>query len=186
MNRTSSFRRRLLLPAFLLALGAAPVVLLSGCETEIEKNTDKHTAEQKAKDDEAIRTYLTANNITNFTRTETGLYIVPVTEGASEQLAVGKTAQVKYIGGYLNKTKFESSVDNGSPCGCITVVIGTNQVLIGGRPAVEGWNQSIPKMKVGDRKILLIPSYLGYGTCTTCGVPPDTPLVFDVEVLSQR
>ncbi|TYZ10122.1 hypothetical protein FY528_09675 [Hymenobacter lutimineralis] len=185
MNRTLSFRRRLLLPAFLLVLGAAPVVL-PGCKTDYAKETEKHTAEQKVKDDAAIREYLTANNITNFTRTESGLYIVPVTEGTSEQLTVGKTAQVKYIGSYLNKTKFESSVDNGSPCGCISVIIGVDKVLIGNGSAVEGWNQTIPKMKVGDRKILLIPSYLGYGTCTTCGVPADTPLVFDVEVLSQR
>ncbi|MBG8554237.1 FKBP-type peptidyl-prolyl cis-trans isomerase [Hymenobacter guriensis] len=179
MTRISSFRRRLLLPALLLMLGAAPAVLLPGCKSDYAKETEKHTAEQKIKDDEAIRAYLTTNNITNFTKTESGLYLVPITEGTGAQVVKGTSYQVKYIGQLLNGTKFDSSIDNGSPCGCFNVLVGANSVI-------AGWEEALLLMKVGDRKTLLIPSYMAYGASASGVIPADSPLMFDIEVVRQR
>jgi peptidylprolyl isomerase len=86
----------------------------------------------------------------------------------------GPTARVKvHYTGWLNDgTKFDSSVDRGSP---------TEFALSG---VIPGWTEGVASMRVGGKRKLIIPSKLGYGDRGYPGaIPPKATLVFDIELL---
>jgi hypothetical protein len=71
--------------------------------------------------------------------------------------------------------KFDSSRDKGQP---FSFVIGKGQVI-------TGWDQGIVTMSLGERAILHVPSYKGYGSNgAPPDIPPDAALDFDVELLA--
>ncbi|MCC2547532.1 FKBP-type peptidyl-prolyl cis-trans isomerase [Hymenobacter sp. BT175] len=181
--------RPLLIRLLSLLLAAAPVALLGSCNTEnvLAKAAREHEEEFKKIDDGLIMAYLTRHNITNYQRLNSGMYLVPITEGTGTAVTSGKTVEVKYIGKFLTANRdgeiFDNSTDNRTPCGCISFVVGAGRVI-------KGWDQGLLSFKKGDRKLLLIPSYLAYGPTGSrrpdgsYGILPDTPLLFDMEILN--
>ena len=74
-------------------------------------------------------------------------------------------------------SKFDSSRDRDKP---FEFTIGTGQVI-------KGWDEGVMKLSLGQRATLLIPSGLGYGSRGAGRViPPESDLVFDVELLHVR
>ena len=95
-------------------------------------------------------------------------------EGTGEVSKTGDTLSVHYTGTLEDGTKFDSSVDRGQP---FSFTLGENRVI-------QGWEQGMLNMKVGEKRKLTIPSSLGYGSAGTGGViPPNATLIFDVELL---
>jgi peptidylprolyl isomerase len=89
----------------------------------------------------------------------------------------GQTAVVHYTGTLTNGTKFDSSVDRGQP---YSFVMGTG-------PVIQGWHEGIASMKVGGKRHLVIPPALGYGAQgRPPSIPPNSVLVFDVELLDVK
>src|SRR5689334_22291899 len=87
----------------------------------------------------------------------------------------GSTVQVHYTGWLTNGTKFDSSVDRGTP---FSFRLGTGQVI-------RGWVEGVKGMRVGGKRKLTIPPALGYGDRGAVDViPPAATLLFDVELLS--
>lgn len=106
-------------------------------------------------------------------RTDSGLAYFDLVEGTGETPpAVTSTVKVHYSGYLVDGTKFDSSVDRGTPA-----AFPLNRVI-------KGWTEGVGSMKVGGKRKLIIPSGLGYGPQ---GRPPTIPggaiLIFDVELL---
>ncbi|MEY4589489.1 MAG: hypothetical protein RL497_1565 [Pseudomonadota bacterium] len=81
------------------------------------------------------------------------------------------TVKVHYHGKLIDGKVFDSSVDRGEP-----VTFPVNGVI-------PGWVEGLQLMKVGDKFELTIPSSLAYGAGGTGPIPPNSALVFDVELL---
>ncbi len=98
-----------------------------------------------------------------------------ITVGAGPGPKRGDTVTVHYTGWLADGTKFDSSVDQHEP---FSFVLGTGQVI-------QGWDQGVAGMRVGDKARLTIPPELAYGTQGYPGaIPPNATLIFEVELLS--
>ena len=76
---------------------------------------------------------------------------------------------------YSDCTSFDSSRDRDSP---FTFVVGSGQVI-------QGWDQGLLGMCVGEKRKLTIPSGLAYGSVgAPPSIPPNSTLIFDIELIS--
>ena len=99
------------------------------------------------------------------------LVIKDIAVGSGAVAQPTSTVTTHYIGYGMNtKQKFDSSWDRGQP-----VSFGLNQVI-------QGWSQGIPGMKVGGRRLLIIPGYLAYGPGGSGMIQPNEALVFVVDL----
>jgi len=98
-----------------------------------------------------------------------------ITEGAGASPKRGDTVTVHYTGWLTDGTKFDSSVDRDQP---FSFVLGAGQVI-------QGWDEGVAGMRVGDKTRLTIPPDLAYGKQGYPGaIPPNATLIFEVELLS--
>jgi FKBP-type peptidyl-prolyl cis-trans isomerase FkpA len=96
--------------------------------------------------------------------TSSGLQYQILQEGSGDAAQAGKRVSVHYTGWLTNGTKFYSSVDRGQ--------------------VIKGWDEGVAGMKVGEKRKLTIPSNLAYGPQGRPGaIPPNSTLIFDVELL---
>ncbi len=104
------------------------------------------------------------------------LKIETTQEGTGERVVKsGDTISVHYTGRLTDGTKFDSSVDRGTP---FTFTIGSGQVI-------KGWDEGLLGMKVGEKRTLTIPADKGYGATGAGGViPPNATLIFETELVS--
>lgn len=103
----------------------------------------------------------------------TGLKIEDLVVGTGAEATAGKTIKVNYKGTLLDGTKFDSSYDRNEP---FEFTLGAGQVI-------AGWDQGFAGMKVGGKRKLTIPSEMGYGSRPAGTIPPNSTLVFEVELL---
>ena len=102
------------------------------------------------------------------------LVIEDLVVGTGATAAAGDTVSVHYVGTLTNGTKFDSSYDRGQ----------TFAFQIGAGRVIAGWDQGVPGMKVGGKRRLTIPPSLAYGNQAVGSIPPNSTLVFDVELVS--
>ncbi|MFH1643079.1 MAG: FKBP-type peptidyl-prolyl cis-trans isomerase [Patescibacteria group bacterium] len=95
--------------------------------------------------------------------------------GEGEQAQIGDTVSVHYTGTLTDGTKFDSSLDRGTP---FSFTLGEGRVI-------QGWEQGVLGMTVGEKRKLTIPAHLGYGDLGSGElIPPGATLIFEVELLS--
>lgn len=119
-------------------------------------------------DEDIIKQYITDNNLTAIA-TGTGLYYVVDTPGNGAQPNSQSTVTVAYKGYLTNGSVFDESASSGISFSLTSVI--------------QGWQEGIPYFKEGGQGILLIPSALGYGSQATSGIPANSVLVFEVELI---
>lgn len=106
--------------------------------------------------------------------TESGLKYIVNAEGQGDSPAPGANVSVHYEGTFLNGTIFDSSIKRGKP---IEFPVGKGNVI-------AGWDEAILSMKKGEKRTLIIPPDLAYGSKGFAGViPPDAWLIFNVELI---
>ena len=110
----------------------------------------------------------------NKVKTIQGMKIETTQEGTGPEITNGKTAVVHYTGKLTDGKVFDSSVTRGTPF----------EFPLGAGMVIKGWELGVLGMKVGEKRILTIPAELGYGERGAGGViPPNTTLIFEVELL---
>lgn len=114
-----------------------------------------------------------SNRWPNAVTTPSGLKYVVLKEGDKKSHPKnGQKVTVHYTGTLLDGRMFDSSVHRGQP-----VDFEVGQVI-------DGWNEALVTMSKGEKRTLIIPPELGYGVYGVPGViPPDSYLIFDVELL---
>lgn len=105
------------------------------------------------------------------TVTASGLQYRVITEGAGDAPKATDTVKVHYEGRLISGDIFDSSIARGEP-----VSFPLNGVI-------PGWSEGVQLMKVGSKFEFTIPSALAYGPSGTGPIPPNSVLVFDVELL---
>jgi FKBP-type peptidyl-prolyl cis-trans isomerase FkpA len=112
-------------------------------------------------------------NLTAMTKTATGLYYQDTPAGTGAAAAANQHVTVHYTGYFTNGTTFDTSVGK-TPFG---FTLGTGAVI-------KGWDEGLVGMKVGGSRKLVIPPSLAYGAGTYGSIPPNSILVFTVQMVS--
>ena len=141
-------------------------------DERIAKMKEEH-AEETAVAAQQLSEYLAKNKI-EVEPTQSGLYYVMTQEGNGEKPEAGQIVKVHYTGKLLDGTVFDSSVERGEP---ISIPIGVGQVI-------PGWDEGIQLMSKGEKGVLYIPYYLGYGDRQAGDkIVPFSNLIFEVELV---
>lgn len=136
-------------------------------------NIDKHQRDKELAAMEG-NVKLIEKNWPDAITTPSGLKYVVVQAGTGEDTpAPGAMVKAHYTGKLLDGTKFDSSYDRGTP---IDFPVGEGRVI-------KGWDEAFLDMKKGEKRVLIIPSDLGYGPSGRGPIPPNAVMVFDVELV---
>lgn len=113
---------------------------------------------------------------TLFKQTESGLKYAIIEEGSGPDVQQGKVASVHYSGFLSDGTKFDSSVERDEP---LMLMVGMGQVI-------PGWDEGLQLLKQGSKARFVIPPDLAYGERDLGVIPPNSTLIFDVEVVEVK
>jgi FKBP-type peptidyl-prolyl cis-trans isomerase len=129
-------------------------------------------ADEKKSADKEKKLMLPDLKAKEWKKTDSGLEIWDVKEGKGDAVKAGARVKVHYTGWLTDGKIFDSSVQRGEPI---------EFPLTG---VIKGWQEGIPGMKPGGVRRLKIPPELAYGKRGAPGaIPPDSTLVFEVELL---
>lgn len=151
----------------LLIFSTVLTLILASCDP-----SKKYEQEEQ----DQIQDYLKSNPNLVFQQTSSGLYHVTIQEGTGIIPVKHDTAYIMYTGRFLSGNIFDTNV-------------GTTDTLI--VPVDEGWmiqgfDEGITLMKVGEKTQLLIPSDLAYGPTGYMIIGGYTPLLFDLELVKVK
>ncbi len=111
----------------------------------------------------------------------TKLGMIDTVLGTGDEVVNGSNVEVHYTGWIYNHkawnlkgAQFDTSRDSGNPL----------PVTVGARQVIRGWDMGLLGMKVGGKRTLMIPAYLAYSTQGSGNIPPNTHLVFEVELVA--
>ena len=108
-------------------------------------------------------------HLDSMVRRPSGLYVQDLTVGTGAVAALGRNVVVRYSGWLPNGRRFDGSE--------ITVTLGTNKTI-------RGWEEGLLGMRAGGKRRLVVPPHLAYGAKATGDIPPNSVLVFEMEVTS--
>lgn len=130
---------------------------------------------EKQKQDNLIK----ANEFLESNKTREGVFVTPsglqyeiITEGNGQSPTLANRVKTHYKGTLLDGTVFDSSYERGEP-----ISFGVGRVI-------DGWKEALQLMKPGAKWKLYIHPDLGYGENATGPIPPNSLLIFEIELLS--
>jgi peptidylprolyl isomerase len=110
----------------------------------------------------------------DYTTTDSGLKYYDIVVGDGDLAEAGFTVNVNYTGWLIDsESQFDSTFDRGEP---VEFPFGVGVVI-------PGWDEGIDGMHVGGRRQLIIPPELGFGEAGSGRVPPNSTLLFEIELL---
>lgn len=141
-------------------------------ETRLEQTPDPVNANQQ---EETPVTQLQGTKLEGFTPISavSELQAIDIEQGTGEEVKPGATVTAHYTGALASDgTIFQSSHDFGQP------------IPFSLTGVIEGWTKGVPGMKVGGKRRLIIPAAQAYGPQEQQGIPANSDLVFDIEVVA--
>ncbi len=120
-----------------------------------------------------LKDYKSGANKANIKTTDSGLKYLILEDGKGAQATAGKGVDVMYYGMLTDGKEFDNSFKRGQP---FSFPLGQKQVI-------GGWDEGIALLKEGTKAVLFVPSELGYGAQGNAAIPPNSELVFYVELL---
>lgn len=137
---------------------------------------DRKMAEEKKRSAKEIA--IIEKKFPNAKTTKSGLkYVVTKVGSGKEKPVRGMTVTAHYAGKLLNGKEFDSSFKRNKPF----------QFPVGMRRVIPGWDEAFLDMARGEKRTLIIPPRLAYGSRGAGGViPPNAWLIFDVELIDFR
>ena len=105
---------------------------------------------------------------------QTGVMVKDDVVGEGPMVEPGDVLTAHYVGSLEDGKVFDSSLDRGVP---ITFTVGVGQVI-------RGWDEGLMGMRVGGKRSLKITPEYGYGAEQVGAIPPNSTLIFAVELLN--
>jgi FKBP-type peptidyl-prolyl cis-trans isomerase FklB len=148
---------------------------LTAFQQEMRAKMQQKRAEMGLKSKAEGEAFLAANkNQPGVTVLPDGLQYLVITNGSGAIPTASDTVTVNYKGTLIDGTEFDSSYKRGQPA----------SFQVGG--VIRGWTEALEKMTVGSKWKLFIPSNLAYGEQGQRGIPPNSVLIFEVELLDTK
>lgn len=113
-------------------------------------------------------------DLSKMTKSASGLYTRDLTVGTGTVATNGKRVSIYYTGWLIDGTEFDSRQP---PAATFTFPLGVGQV-------VQGFDEGVLGMKIGGRRQLVIPPALGYGAQRQDPIPPNSILVFQIDLIA--
>ena len=141
--------------------------------TEFEKDMQQKQTEAAKKNAAEATKFLADNKAKpDVKTTASGLQYKVMKEGNGATPKSSDTVTVNYRGTLIDGTEFDSSYKRGQPA----------TFPVGG--VIKGWTEALQLMKVGSKYQLFIPPDLAYGEQGRPGIPPNSTLIFEVELMN--
>jgi peptidylprolyl isomerase len=163
----TSFLRRHRLSVFALLL--IPALATSASHASAQTNAPSGMANSAASD-------MDKETGKPIVTTPSGLKYVDLDPGAGPTIKTGDQITVNYVGKFLDGTVFDASSKHG----------GTMDYVQGVTSLIPGWTEGTSTMKPGGKRKLIIPPNLAYGLDGNEVIPPNSTLIFEIEVLSVK
>lgn len=112
-----------------------------------------------------------ADSMKDTKTTDSGIEITTLQEGTGKSPTAKSTVKVKYRGTFLDGKEFDKS---------------DRPIEFPLNGVIKCWTEGLQHMKEGGKAKLVCPSNLAYGKRGTPGIPPDSDLVFEVELLEVK
>lgn len=139
-----------------------------------EKTQAKIEADAKAAEEHGAKFRAEYAKKDGVKQTKSGLLYKIEKAGSGDAVSPEDTVKVHYKGTLINGEEFDSSYKRGEP-----VEFQLNKL-------VKGWVEGIPMIKKGGKIELVLPPELGYGAQATGSIPPNSTLVFEIELLDVK
>lgn len=160
MNRNTVLARILLILLALIVI-AGIVIGIRAIVTLVKRNSDISKIEKRYPD--AVKT-------------DSGLRYIILEEGSGPKAMKGRPVRVNYIGTLLNGREFENTYIQGNP---LEFNVGTNE-------AIKGFDEAVMDMREGEKRLIIIPPELGYGSLSKGGIPGNSFILFELELYRIR
>lgn len=135
---------------------------------------EQRRKEQAAENKQKAEAFLAENKRKpGVVTTESGLQYKVLSEGSGPVPGSNDTVTVHYVGRLLDGTEFDSSYKRGQP---FTTPVN--------RGLIRGWTEALQKMRVGSKWELYVPPELGYGEFGRPNIPPNSLLIFEIELIT--
>lgn len=152
---------------------------------ELEKERQENARAQKEKEKQEIDKYLADNNI-SAQPLESGLIIIEKVKGNGKKPQNGQKVKVNYTGKLISGKVFDTSIEAEAKA---AGVFNPNrpyqpfEFTLGAGQVIRGWDEGIAQLSQGSKATLIIPSDLGYGSQDMGIIPPNSTLIFEVELV---
>lgn len=158
------------------------LVVLAGCDIRKSGRAERPTSGEEGEQVESTVPAEFAEtlgvDLESMRQTPSGLYVQDLVEGRGLAARSGHVVVVHYTGWLPNGDQFDSSRDAGE----------ARSFQLGARrDVITGWEEGVTGMRIGGKRLLVVPPHLAYGARGVPGaIPPNATLVYEFELLEIR